>query len=113
MGVEMVIRIALMRTPKHFFSNKTNILDIVTALVCIIEVIVIPATWGESKFEIWGNGPFSDPAAVRISRIAVFLRFISMQRHFVGLKVIIKTVKKVYKKLLIPLMFFFHLCSFV
>ena len=105
--VEMVIRIALMRTPKHFFSNKTNILDIVTALVCIIEVIVIPATWGESKFEIWGNGPFSDPAAVRISRIAVFLRFISMQRHFVGLKVIIKTVKKVYKKLLIPLMFFF------
>ena len=105
--IEMCVRIAIMRTPEHFFLNYTNILDMITAFVCVIEVIYVPLTWGSPKFEIWGNGLLTDPATIRFTRIAVFLRFISMQRHFVGMKVIYKTFIKVYKKIAIPLMFFF------
>jgi len=105
--IEMCVRIAIMRTPEHFFLNYTNILDMVTALVCVIEVIYVPLAWGAPKFEIWGNGLLTDPATIRFTRLAVFLRFISMQRHFVGMKVIYKTFIKVYKKIAIPLMFFF------
>ncbi len=105
-SVEMCIRFYLMRSVSHFFSNPYNVVDACTALLCLAEIIYVPASWGERKFEIWGNGSGLEPANIRFWRISVFLRFISLQRHFVGLKVIFLTIKAVWKKMLIPLLFF-------
>ena len=105
-SVEICIRLYLMRSVQHFFRNPYNVVDVITGLICLAEVIYIPAMWAESKFEIWGNGVGSEPANIRVLRLGVFMRFVSLQRHFVGLKVILLTIKAVWKKMIIPLLFF-------
>ena len=66
----------------------------------------LPILLGGPLYEVWGN-PWGDPSTMRFFRLLVTIRFITMQRHFSGLKVIKMTVKKVAGKMKIPIFFFF------
>ena len=103
--VEIFLRIFSARSLKTYFMTISNIFDIGAVCISIGEVVAIPILIGESGYEVWGSG--TDPGMMRFLRILVTIRFITMQRHFSGLKVISMTVKKVAGKMKIPIFFFF------
>lgn len=108
--IEIFLRITTARKLKDYFLSVANIFDIGAVCVSISEVIAIPILIGEPGYEVWGGG--FDPGVMRFLRILVTIRFITMQRHFSGLKVITITVKKAAVKLKIPI-FFFFICAVV
>jgi hypothetical protein len=88
-------------------KDKANLVDVVAITTTFFEVVYIPYSWGEFRYEVWGNTDFFDPATFRALRILVSIRFITMQRHFSGVQVIVKTVQLVKGKMAIPLFFLF------
>lgn len=103
--IEIFLRIFSARELKVYFTTISNVFDIGAVCISIGEVVMIPTLIGESGYEVWGSG--ADPGVMRFLRILVTIRFITMQRHFSGLKVISMTVKKVAGKMKIPIFFFF------
>ena len=103
--IEIFLRIFSARDLKVYFTTISNVFDIGAVCISIGEVVMIPTLIGESGYEVWGSG--ADPGVMRFLRILVTIRFITMQRHFSGLKVISMTVKKVAGKMKIPIFFFF------
>jgi hypothetical protein len=103
--IEIFLRIFSARDLKLYFTTISNVFDIGAVCVSIGEVVMIPIFIGEPGYEVWGSG--GDPGIMRFLRILVTIRFVTMQRHFSGLKVISMTVKKVAGKMKIPIFFFF------
>ena len=66
-----------MRSCKQFFFNFANIIDMTAVGVALGEIVFIPLSWGEAKYEVWGMGSLADPAIFRVTRILVAARFIS------------------------------------
>eukprot|EP00943_MAST-04B_sp_MAST-4B-sp1_P003572 g3572.t1 len=104
---ELAMRILTVQNCKEWLADKSNIVDVVAITTTFFEVVYIPYSWGEFKYEVWGNTDFFDPATFRALRILVSIRFITMQRHFSGVQVIVKTVQLVKGKMAIPLFFLF------
>lgn len=105
--LEILVRAFVMRSCKQFFFNFANIIDMTAAGVALGEIVFIPLSWGEAKYEVWGMGSLADPAIFRVTRILVAVRFISLQRQTGGLKVIGNTLWSTWRKLVIPSVFFF------
>jgi hypothetical protein len=101
--VEVLLRLFTVRS---FFRSCANLFDVLTVLISLGEAVYIPIILGGMLYEVWGN-PIGDPSIMRAFRLLVTIRFITMQRHFSGIKVISLTVKKVAGKMKIPLFFFF------
>ena len=104
--VELVLRLVSARSMKTYFRECSNVFDIFAVFVSVGEAVYLPVLLGGALYEVWGN-PIGDPAIIRFFRLLVTIRFITMQRHFSGLKVIKLTVKKVAGKMKIPIFFFF------
>ncbi len=104
--VELFLRLFSTRDYKAYFSQPSNIFDIGAVVISCGEAVYLPILLGGPYYEVWGN-PWGDPAVMRFLRILVTIRFITMQRHFSGLKVIQMTVRKVAGKMKIPIFFFF------
>ena len=104
--IELVLRLYSVRSFKQYFSTCSNIFDICAVFISIGEAAYLPILLGGPLYEVWGN-PVGDPSTMRAFRLLVTIRFITMQRHFSGLKVIKMTVKKVAGKMKIPIFFFF------
>jgi hypothetical protein len=105
--LEIMVRAFVMRSCKTFFLNFANIIDMTAAGVALGEIVFIPMSWGEAKYEVWGMGSLADPAIFRVTRVLVAVRFISLQRQTGGLKVIGTTLYSTWRKLIIPSVFFF------
>jgi hypothetical protein len=104
--LELILRLFSARSYKKYFSECSNIFDVFAVFISVGEAMYLPVLLGGPLYEVWGN-PTGDPAIMRAFRLLVTIRFISMQRHFSGLKVIKMTVKKVAGKMKIPIFFFF------
>ena len=104
--IELSLRLYSARSYQKYFKTCSNIFDIFAVVVSVGEAVYLPVLLGGAMYEVWGN-PWWDPAVMRAFRLLVTIRFITMQRHFSGLKVIKMTVKKVSGKMKIPLFFFF------
>jgi voltage-gated potassium channel Kch len=104
---ELLLRVLTIRNCKEWMKDKANLVDVVAITTTFFEVVYIPYSWGEFRYEVWGNTDFFDPATFRALRILVSIRFITMQRHFSGVQVIVKTVQLVKGKMAIPLFFLF------
>ncbi len=104
---ELFLRLATIQNCSEWIKSKANMIDVIAILTTFFEVLYVPTSSGKFSYEVWGNGGSFDPATFRIFRVLVSIRFISMQRHFSGLQVIIKTVKLVKNKMAIPLFFLF------
>ena len=105
--MELVLRVLTIRNCKEWLRDKSNLVDVVAITTTFFEVVYIPYSWGEFRYEVWGNTDLFDPATFRALRILVSIRFITMQRHFSGVQVIVKTVQLVKGKMAIPLFFLF------
>lgn len=105
--MELILRLFTVRNYRHWLSLKANIVDVVAIMTTVFEVLYVPYAAGKFTYEVWGNGALFDPATFRVFRVLVSIRFITMQRHFSGLQVIIKTVELVKGKMAIPLFFLF------
>eukprot|EP00949_MAST-11_sp_MAST-11-sp1_P000185 g185.t1 len=103
--IELCLRLIGMRSARRWFTSLPNILDLLAVTASLTEVIIVPLDQGGFRYEVWGT-PGMDHAHIRFFRVLVFLRFITMQRNFIGIQVMQRTVKKVYKKMAIPLFFF-------
>ena len=104
--VDIVLRFFVRRSMRKFCCSLSNAIDMAAAFTALVEIIWIPITFGDFAYEVWGNGPLFDPATFRFLRVLVSIRFISMQRHTAGLQVIHMTLKKVWRKMIIPSVFF-------
>ena len=91
----------------EWISQVTNQLDTIAVTSAAFEVIWVPITFGAFKYEVWGFGPWFDPAVFRVIRVFVSARFISMERFFDDTTAIRKTIAQVFTKLLAPLFFLF------
>lgn len=105
--IELLVRLSVMRSCRYFWYNLANLIDVAACVTSLVEIIYVPYSWGEPRYEVWGNGAWRDPATFRMLRIIVAIRFISLQRQSGGLKVIGMTIYQVWRKMLIPTMFFF------
>ena len=104
--IELTLRICAARSYRVYFRTVSNLFDIFAVFISVGEAVYLPFLLGSPLYEVWGN-PWGDPATMRAFRLLVTIRFITMQRHFSGLKVIKLTVKKVAGKMKIPIFFFF------
>jgi hypothetical protein len=104
---ELFLRLATIQNCREWIKSKANMIDVVAIMTTVFEVVYVPYSAGKFSYEVWGNGSLFDPATFRIFRVLVSIRFITMQRHFSGLQVIIKTVQLVKEKIAIPLFFLF------
>lgn len=103
---ELLLRLYSARSYKTYISTCSNIFDVFAVFISVGEAVYLPIILGGPMYEVWGN-PWGDPSTMRFFRLLVTIRFITMQRHFSGLKVIKMTVKKVAGKMKIPIFFFF------
>ena len=96
---ELLLRLYSARSYKAYISTCSNIFDVFAVFISVGEAVYLPILLGGPLYEVWGN-PWGDPSTMRFFRLLVTIRFITMQRHFSGLKVIKMTVKKVAGKMI-------------
>ena len=111
---EIIVRLVAYSAPsgptmKEFFWDWTNYVDMGAVLVGIIEICAATIYRGEAWFSTFGywGAHGTDVAVFRALRLVITFRFVLQQRHFPDTAVILKTFAQAWKKLIVPLVFFF------
>ena len=109
-SVELFLRLLVLRADvgpslRMWLLDWTNLVDIAAVLCALFDLIYLPLSFGGFQYDTWGVT--GRPSQFRVTRIFVSLRLFAMERQFTNVKVVKKTLQGVWRKLLVPLLFFF------
>ncbi|DAZ96879.1 TPA: hypothetical protein N0F65_008840 [Lagenidium giganteum] len=104
--LELIVRFYASHHRSKFFGDFYNIIDLLTIVPFIIEVI---------QYMVYGIPPIyaivaTTPSPLSVIRVLKTMRILKLTRHFRGTKILASTAKESYRQLTIPLYFLFTGC---
>ena len=92
---------------RRWYLDPATWIELVSMATCVAELALVSAEAGSVAYTVWGMpylASFSS-AVMRPLRIVVMIRLCVMMRGVASMKILVRTMKETYQRLMVPIFF--------